>query len=237
MILSCMNRHLAQAIVCAGLIALASPAVGALSYTYSGPAVTIPDNDASGRAFAFSLTDAATTIASLTVTVNISGGRNGDLYAFLSHNSGYTVLLNRTGRGVTTSGSSTDGYANSGFAMTFSSSGAANVHFYQNSSPSFNGSGQLTGTWQPDGRTIDPESSAASFDAGGSASFSSFVGQNPNGAWTLFFADVSALSESTLNGFSVDVVAAVPEPVNAALAVSACLVLMSGIWRWARRRS
>ena len=231
-----MNRLLVQAIACAGLFAAAAPAVGALSYTYSGPAVTIPDNDASGRAFAFSLTDAATTIESLTVTVNISGGRNGDLYAFLSHNSGYTVLLNRTGRGVTTSGSTADGYANTGFAMTFSSSGAANVHFYQNNSPAYNGSGQLTGTWQPDGRTIDPEAGAASFDAGGSASFSSFIGQNPNGDWTLFFADMAALSESTVNGFSVDVIAAVPEPVNVALAVFAGFGALLGVWRHVQGR-
>ena len=32
------------------------------------------------------------------MTLNLSGGWNGDLYAYLVHNSGFAVLLNRVGR-------------------------------------------------------------------------------------------------------------------------------------------
>lgn len=230
-----MNQFIARTVLLAGLLALTPPASAALSYPYSGPAVAIPDNDANGRAFTFSLSDAATSITSVSVTLDVSGGRNGDIYAYLSHSSGYTVLLNRSGRGFTTSGSSADGYANTGFALTFSSAGGANVHFYQNNSPTYNGTGQLTGTWQPDGRTIDPAASASSFDAEGSASFSSFTGQNPNGDWTLIFFDVSALGISTVNSFSVDVTA-VPEPVNGALGIFAGLGSVLGLLRWQRAR-
>jgi hypothetical protein len=46
----------------------------------------------------------------------------------------------------------------------------------------------------------------------------SFNGMDPNGTWTLFFADLSAGNTSTLNGWSLDVTA-VPEPVNVAMAI------------------
>src|ERR1043166_7457109 len=46
-----------------------------------------------------------------------------------------------------------------------------------------NGNGQLTGTWQADGRS-DPLSSSR-------GSLTDFNGLNPNGTWTLFFADQS----------------------------------------------
>jgi subtilisin-like proprotein convertase family protein len=230
-----MKQLIARTILFAGLLSLTQPVFAALSYSYSGPAVVIPDNDATGAAFSFSLSDAATSISSVSVTLDISGGRNGDIYAFLSHDSGYTVLLNRPGRGVSTAGSSADGYANTGFDLTLSSAGAANVHFYQNHSPTYSSSGQLTGIWQPDGRAIDPQASASSFDAGGSASFSTFTGVNPNGNWTLYFADLSALGISTVNGFSVDVTA-VPEPVNAALGIFAGLVSILALVRGRQAR-
>ena len=230
-----MNHFILRTVLLAGLLAMTPPASAALSYSYSGPAVAIPDNDATGVAFSFPLSDAASSITSVSVTLDVSGGRNGDIYAFLSHNSGYTVLLNRPGRGEATSGSSPDGYANTGFALTLSSAGAANVHFYQNNSPAYNASGQLTGIWQPDGRAIDPEASASSFDAAGSASFSSFTGQNPNGDWTLFFADMSALGISTVNGFTV-AVTGVPEPVNGALGLFAGLGSVLALFRWQRAR-
>jgi subtilisin-like proprotein convertase family protein len=199
-------------------------ASASLIFDYSGSPVAITDNDASGVAFGFTLSDPAASITALTVTLNISGGYNGDLYAYLSHGSGFAVLLNRTGVGASTSGSSANGYANTGFAITFDAAASANIHFYQNNSPGFNGSGQLTGTWQPDGRGVDPESAASAFDASGTANFSTFTGLNPNGTWTLFIADVSAGSISTLNDFTVSVSAAVPEPVNVALGI------FGGLW-------
>jgi subtilisin-like proprotein convertase family protein len=211
-------------------------ASAALSYTYSGGSVAIPDNDGSGRAFTFSLSDPTSSITSVDVSFDISGGHNGDLYAYLSHGSGFTVLLNRPGVGVTTGGSGAEGYANTGFLVTLNSGAAADVHFYQNFNPPYNGSGQLTGTWLPDGRSIDPASAASAFDAAGTANFGSFNGVNPNGTWTLFFADNAPGSISTVNGFSVDVTAVVPEPVNVALGVFAAGSLVAGLRRWRRTR-
>lgn len=220
-----------KAALAAVLLGWVYPALGALSYSYTGPALSIPDNDASGRTFSFSLSDPATAITSLSISFDISGGYNGDLYAYLSHGSGYTVLLNRTGVGESTSGSSASGYADTGFAITLSSLGGANMHFYRNSSPVFNGSGQLTGTWQPDGRTIDPGSVPSAFDAAGTADFGSFTGVNPNGSWTLYFADLSPGSVATLNSFMLDI-QAVPEPVNLALGFFAGVVGATSLYRW-----
>src|SRR5439155_240043 len=85
-------------------------------------------------------------------------------------------------------------------------------------SPSFNGSGQLTGIWQADGRSIDPSSSPSSFDSAGRIGFNSYTNMNPNGSWTLFFADMSAGEQSQLVSWELDI-SAVPEPVNVALAI------------------
>jgi subtilisin-like proprotein convertase family protein len=213
----------------AGLISWSHPASAALFYSYSGSPVVIPDNAPSGTGFAFSLTDPATSITDVSVTLDISGGYNGDLYAYISHGSAVAVLLNRVGVGS----SSTYGYGDSGFLITLSSSAAANVHSYQNSPTLFNGNGQLTGDWRPDGRLIDPASSPSAFDsAPTSANFGSFTGQNPNGDWTLFFEDMSPGGVSTLTGFSVNLsVVPVPEPVNVALGIFGGILAGLGLWR------
>ena len=213
---------------------IASPgASAALSYSWNAPQ-TIPDNSISGAAFGFTITDPATSITDVSVTLNISGGWNGDSYAYLSHGSGFAVLLNRLGVGANTPGSSADGYGDAGLAIRLSSAGAANVHFYGNQNPTFSG-GQLTGTWQPDGRAIAPNSTAAGFDASGTANFGTFQNLDPNGQWTLFFMDASPLGISTLNDFSVNITA-VPEPASVALGVFAAAFLAVQGCRLAKRR-
>jgi hypothetical protein len=108
------------------------------------------------------------------VNLNISGGYNGDLYAYLSYGGVLLPLLIRTGVTGTGSGDAF-GYGNTGFNVTLSStaSGAQDVHFYQNYSASYNGSGQLTGAWQPDGRNIDPQSAPSAFDRASRLNFGS----------------------------------------------------------------
>lgn len=149
------------------------------------------------------------------LNIEVSGGWNGDLYAYITHGDGFVVLLNRTGRGLTTSGSSSFGYSDTGLNITFAT-GGADVHWYQNNTPSYNGSGQLTGTWDVDGRNISPLSSRASFDAAGSTNLMVFNGYDPNGGWTIFFGDVVSGQQATLKGWSLELTP-VPEPVNVAL--------------------
>ena len=132
---------------------------------------------------------------------------NGDLYATLVHSSGFTVLLNRVGRG-TTAGLSSDGFQGPGMNVTLDDSAVlTSIH-----SASTLVSGAV---YNSDGRTVDPRGpSDGAFDAAGTALLSSFQGLNAGGSWTLFIADVSGGDVSTLNNFTLDIteLASVPEP-------------------------
>ena len=181
----------------------------------------IPDGSTTGWSDTRTLVIADNSITSIAVTLNVLGGFNGDLYAYISHNGVLVPLLNRVGV-ATSSPTSSFGYSDSGFNITLSSGGTGDVHFYGRNGAGFNGSGQLIGTWQPDGRTISPLSSPTSFDSASRLNFSSYDSQDPNGAWTLFFADASGGGGTTsLVSWQLDItaVSAVPEPVNLALGI------------------
>ena len=51
---------------------------------------------------------------------------------------------------------------------------------------------------------------------------------NPNGSWTLFFADMSAGEQSQVVSWELDI-SAVPEPVNIALAIFGAVALLVGL--------
>ena len=79
------------------------------------------------------------------------------------------------------------------------------------------GGSQLTGTWVPDGRAIDPASSGSTFDSTSpTATLGSFTGNNPNGTWDFFLADLAPGDQSTLVSFGVTVTT-VPEPKTSVL--------------------
>jgi subtilisin-like proprotein convertase family protein len=201
------------------LAGLSTIAQAAVVFNWTGSQI-IPDHDASGVAFSFNLSDPATSITDIAVTLDIAGGFNGDLYAYLSHGDGFAVLLNRVGRTAVNE----LGYSNPGFAVTLSGSAPVDLHLYQANSPFYNGNNQLTGLWAADGRDVDPGSSRAALDgAARDATLSIFHGLNPNGDWTLFFADVSAGGISTLNSLSVEITA-VPEPKQTVVVVTIVLV-------------
>ena len=129
----------------------------------------VPDNNPSGLAEAFTISGVSGAISNVTVSLDVTGGFNGDLYAYLAGPGGFAVLLNRSG----VSGTSTYGYSDAGFNITLSDASANNIHFYQNVlNP---GGGQLTGTWAPDGESISPLSSPSSFPTTPTATLSSFA--------------------------------------------------------------
>ena len=181
---------------------------------------TVPDNDASGWQDTRNIAAISGTIANVSVTLDISGGYNGDLYAWLSHGSGLAILLNRVG----ISSSSAVGYATQGFGpdsqqsqFTREAKAAQDVQFYQAVPFTLNAASQLTGMWQPDGRIIDPASSSALFDdAPRSNTLNVFDDLDPNGQWTLFVADLSPGGVSTVVSWGLNITM-VPEPASTTL--------------------
>jgi subtilisin-like proprotein convertase family protein len=192
----------------------------------------IPDGQLTGfsdtRVLSFE-NDQFTSITDLEVTLNIAGGFNGDYYGYLVHDSGFSVLLNRSGRASTNS----PGYNDTGFDITLLDS-ASDLHFYRNSGFSVNGSGQLTGTWAPDGRYANP-GNVSENDASTSL-LGSFDGLDPNGTWTLFLADVDFGEQGTLVQWGL-VISAIPEPSSAGLLALGAVGLMVAALRARRAKS
>jgi subtilisin-like proprotein convertase family protein len=199
-------RQIVPATVMIVGLAFAGPARAGLFQFGSGAGMLnqyIPDGPAGGVAYSFRFEETGQQISSIIVTLSISGGYNGDLYASLSHGSAYAVLLNRVGG----SAGNPYGSGGSGFEITLSMGLLNDIH---------NASGTpgqpIAGSYfSADGRvnyTDTGRDTAHTLDA--------FNLVDPQGTWTLFFADLSPGSVSTLNGWSVEITT-VPEPVNLAL--------------------
>jgi hypothetical protein len=162
------------------------------------------------------------------------GAFNGDYYAYLRHEtpegleSKIAVLLNRVGR----TASSPSGYGDSGFAVSFSDAASWDINRYQVAL----GGGvdsAVVGTWQPDGRRVAP---MVSFDTSPRTALLEPLGRiDPNGAWTLFVADLEAGGTGKLVEWEVRGTprAIVPEPGSwALLLLGGALMAIT----WSRRR-
>src|SRR6185436_8524998 len=152
-------------------------------------------------------------INDVNVSLNISGGFNGDFYAYLAHGTDFAILLNRPGR---TAGNSF-GYGNSGLNIILDDSAAnGDIHTYQlvgsYSTLIANGS-----AWSPDGRNINP---LQTLDTDGRTStLSQFNGLSPNGDWTLFVADASGGgTQANIVSWGLNITA-VPEPSTLGICV------------------
>jgi len=221
---------------------LATMAQGGL-YTFSSTgSQAIPDADPVGIANAISFTGTGLHVTDVSFTFNISGGWNGDLYAYLTHGSDNLVLLNRVGIGNGSGALYDFGYAGSGFNnITLRDGEYGNIHNYGGTV--LNVSPTAGGTYKPDGQALDPASDPSLFSAtGGSLTFGSqFGGANPEGTWTLFFADLSSGGNATLDSWSL-AITAVPEPVNVALGIFGGVFLVSlvassrRVRNWVHRR-
>lgn len=190
--------------------------------------LAIPDDDSSGLISLASLTTSQI-VTDVDVSLSISGGPfggwNGDLYAWLQHDAGFSVLLNRPGRTAV----NLLGYSDNGFLdVRFDNEAPNDIHQYQVSlgvAP-----GLLVGAWQPDGRLTDP---AAVLDTDPrSASLSSFDGLSAGGDWKLFVADVGGGGEFTLEAWTLTVttspaVSTVPESAPGWMALGFLLVCVA----------
>ena len=190
----------------------------------SNPDVAVPDFDFNGVVDTIQVSGlGATPIGDVNVALQLAGGWNGDYYAYLWHEGQSAVLLNRAGR----TRSNPDGYSNGGFgpnalggSFTLDDQAAADVHRYQTGAYDLY-AGKVTGTWQPDGRSLDPEAPGADFDLNlRPAMLDVFNGLNANGAWSLYLVDASPGAVGRLVSWEITV-AQVPEPGSAVLAAVA----------------
>ena len=167
----------------------------------------IPDGTyPSGVSSSMTVSSAGGALSYLSVTLNIAGGYNGDLYAYLSHNGTSVVLLNCVG----TSSGNAFGFGTAGFNnITLADGGVGgNIH------------------------NVENPTSGNTYSADG-GSLASFNTMDPNGGWTLFLSDASHPDQSMLLGWSLEITA-VPEPVDYALAIFGTLFAAIGIARWYR---
>jgi len=178
------EKHMKTKNVLLGLFPMLASAVTAHAqnfetYTFTTfggqPSLAIADGTASGVSDLRRLSSSITSIGSLTVSLNISGEFNGDLYAYLRHgDSGFSILLNRPGR----TADSPSGYGDSGLNITLSDFATRDIHSYRAVVTPAAGS-PLTGTWQPDGRNVDP--SMVLDSTARTATLSSFAGLSGSG--------------------------------------------------------
>ena len=155
------------------------------------------------RTFSTPITD--TFLTDVNVSLEITGGFNGDLSAYLIHSSGFSVLLNRPGKTAVNS----TGFNDAGMNVVFDDDGTN-----PDSHVNFTGGAILGGaSWRPDGRLADPND-VLNTDFRDQF-LQSFNGTNPNGDWTLVIADNSAgggVSRVAAWGLQIT---AVPEPGGA----------------------
>src|ERR1044071_1575068 len=172
----------------------------------------IPDALPSGLASSKVVSTPIAYISGLKVSLKLTGTWNGDLYCYLTHSSGYTVLLNRVGR----RSASNLGYGDEGFDVTFDDSASnGDIPIYRRTLNSGNEttpiSGVLTNVWAPDGRTANP--SAVLDTSARNALLSSFNGLNPNGEWVLFVADMEAGDIFTLDSWGLEITGYTPPAI------------------------
>ena len=213
----------------ASMLALALPgraSVSLVEFGESGLAAAIPDNNLAGMARSVEVTGYELK-APYVVTVSLkivgteAGAWNGDFYADLRHVSAdgtltqLAVLLNRPGR----SADLPSGYSDNGINVTLADSADDDIHNYRFAlSAGHNNpiTEALSGTWQADGRNVDP---LLALDTSlRSTNLNSLGTGSPNGTWTLFVADVQAGGTGQLTEWKVTM-QGVPEPSSASLVI------------------
>jgi subtilisin-like proprotein convertase family protein len=195
-----MKRILQSLVVVAGMV-VAWNACATLAIPDGNPVGVVSTINVSGLG----------NIGTISLTLNISGGNNGDLYAYLSYNGTLVTLLDRPG----TSTGNPLGFTDAGYNVTVAD-GNASLNTATGGSP------QVSGTYSAT-----------------SGALSGFTG-SANGTWTLFIADLSGgdgSNTSTLNSWYLDINGTtVPEPVTGALIVFGMLGAMTQLLAWRARR-
>jgi subtilisin-like proprotein convertase family protein len=196
------------------------------THAFNGVNLDIPDGNPSGLTNVQNFATSITQITDLEVAVRIVGtpdgtptAFNGDIYAYLVHSTGISILLNRTGK----TGASPAGYSDNGFNIVLDDQAAnGDVHLYRNLTTPAAGQ-PLTGIWAPDARTTDPNLVLGTDPR--TSFLSNFNGLDAADDWRLFVADLSTGEQQTLADWSLTITGNVPEPGTAALLAIGGLLL------------
>ena len=147
-------------------------------------------------------------VLGVTVNLSMSGGYNGDLFAYLITPNGTLVVL------LDQPGVATNGFGAYGAGMNISLSDAGSTSIQNETSGNI-----LSGTYQAAGNLSD------------------FNGSLANGTWALFFSDISnGGGQSTVDSWSLNLTV-VPEPIGLALILFVAMLLsLAGLDRILRAR-
>jgi subtilisin-like proprotein convertase family protein len=181
---------------------------GAYTSGTISPSQIIPDNSPVGASYGFNFTVTGLSISAVTLTLNLSGGFNGDMYGYLQHNGALMELFNP--------GSfSAGGASGTALNLILSSSSATSLS------------------------TASAAQLAAGNTYAAAGNLNGCKSADPNGLWTLYFADQSAGDQMTLNSFNLSITAtsAVPEPVNVALGIFGGVLAIWSVRRQLKARS
>ena len=189
-----------------GLLALTSLGQTLTTNLANNTVTAIPDGNPVGVMEQFTVSGLGGSISNVQVTLDITGGFNGDLYAYLVDPAGQlVVLLNRPG----VTGSNPFGYGDSGMNITLSGLATNNIHDY-GSQPGYSLSGT---TWAADGRYVSPFSSGGVlYGTPTTTNLSLFQNAGANGVWTFFIADLGAGGGTASLNNVVLTIMTVPEP-------------------------
>lgn len=193
-------------------LALLSRAGATEIYSYTNLNRTIPDGNVLGVVDSRSITSSIVNVASIKLRLKIAGDYNGDLYCYLrqvdSSRTNLCVLLNRPGR----TSANAFGYADSGFDVTFDDAAVTgDIHSYR-SSTNLPAGLPLQGTWQPDGRKVDP--SLCTDASARTTSLATFLRGSASGTWSLFVADVESGGTNMLLGWELEFSGKLAPPVT-----------------------
>ncbi len=182
------------------LAALAPPLLQAQtteSFTFTTNRV-VPDGNYSGMSDVQTITSGIGSIGSIKVRLKVNGEFNGDLYGYLRHSSGFTVLLNRPGK----TAANPIGYGDSGLEIILDDASLNDLHTYQTVTTPPDGT-PLTGTWMPDGRKVDPDLVTDADPQ--STSLRNFSGLDASGQWTLYLVDAQSGGTNMLVEWGLDI--------------------------------
>jgi subtilisin-like proprotein convertase family protein len=171
---------------------------------------SIPQGNLSGYSDSLNASGAGSQITDVTVTLNVSGGYNGGLYAYLSYDGVLVTLLDKVGTGLAGEPQYTFGFSTAGFndiTLDDAATADGSIHDVANPVPG--------NSYMPD-----------------DGSLASFNGKNPNGTWTIFFADLTeGGGTSVLDSWSVDItaIATVPAPMNTSMGLLGALTSLAAL--------